>query len=41
VIVSFVNEKIDEKGRLVDEKTRKKIGEVLEALVVWTEKLQN
>jgi len=39
VIVPFVDEKIDGKGRVVDEKTRKKIKELLEALVTWTEKL--
>ena len=39
VIVPFVDEKIDEKGKVVDEKTRKKIKELLEALAIWTEKL--
>jgi chromate reductase len=39
VIVPFVDEKIDGKGRVVDEKTRKKIKELLEALAIWPEKL--
>lgn len=39
VIVPFVDEKIDGKSRVVDEKTRKKIKELLEALAIWTEKL--
>jgi len=39
VIVPFIDEKIDEKGTVVDEKTRKKIKDLLEVLVFWTEKL--
>jgi len=39
VIVPFVDEKIDGKGMVVDEKTRKKIKELLEALAILTEKL--
>jgi len=40
VIVASVDEKIDENGNLTDEKTRKKIGQLLESLVDWTERLK-
>jgi hypothetical protein len=40
VIVASVDEKIDEKGNLADEKTRKKIRQLLENLVDWTKKLE-
>ena len=40
VLVAFANQKFDEKGRLVDEKTREKTKELLEALVDWTKKLK-
>jgi len=40
VIVPFANEKIDEKGRVTDEKTREKIKELLESLVAWTRRLK-
>jgi len=40
VIVASADEKIDEKGNLADEKTRKKIRQLLENLVDWTKKLQ-
>jgi chromate reductase len=40
VIVPFAPEKIDEKGRVTDEKTREKIKDLLDALVKWTEKLK-
>jgi chromate reductase len=40
VIVASADEKIDEKGDLVDEKTRKKIKHLLENLVEWTKKLE-
>jgi chromate reductase len=40
VIVPSVDEKIDEQGRVSDEKTRQKIGELLNSLVAWTRKLQ-
>jgi chromate reductase len=40
VIVAFVDEKIDENGNLTDEKTRKKIGQLLESLVDWTKRLK-
>jgi chromate reductase len=40
VIVTFASEKIDEKGRVTDEKTREKIKELLESLVTWTRRLK-
>ena len=40
VIVMSVDEKIDEKGNLTDEKTRKKIRQLLESLVDWTKRLK-
>ncbi len=39
VIVAFVSEKIDDKGRVTDGKTREKIKELLESLVAWTNRL--
>lgn len=39
VIVTHANEKIDENGDLIDEPTREKIKELLEALVAWTIRL--
>lgn len=41
VMVSFANEKIDQDGKIKDEKTKKKIGELLESLVAWTKKLKS
>ena len=40
VMVPFAQDKIDQNGRLTDPKTREKIKELLEALVVWTRKLK-
>jgi len=40
VIVTFAREKIDEKGRVTDENTRKFIRELLENLVNWTRRLR-
>ncbi len=40
VMVPFAQEKIDQNGRLTDQKTREKIKELLEALVSWTKKLK-
>jgi chromate reductase len=40
VIVPFAQEKIDQNGRVTDQKTGDKIKELLEALVTWTRKLQ-
>jgi chromate reductase len=39
VMVPFADGKVDGNGRLVDEKTRRKIRELLESLVAWTKKL--
>jgi chromate reductase len=40
VVVTFAGEKIDDKGRVTDEKTREKIKELLDALVAWTIRLK-
>ena len=40
VIVPAAHEKVDQSGRVTDEKTRQKIKELLEALVNWTRRLQ-
>jgi len=40
VIVASADEKIDEKGRVTDEKTRKKIRSLLGNLIDWTRKLK-
>jgi chromate reductase len=40
VMVPFAQEKIDQNGRLTDQKTREKIKELLEVLVLWTKKLK-
>ncbi len=40
VMVPFAQEKIDKEGKVTDEKTKQKIRELLEALVVWTKKLK-
>ncbi len=39
VMVPFAEGKVDGEGRLVDEKTRGKIKELLESLIAWTRKL--
>ena len=39
VIVPFAADKIDDNGKVVDEKTREKIRELLESLVDWTRKI--
>jgi chromate reductase len=36
VFVTFAAEKIDDKGRVTDEKTREKIKELLVSLIAWT-----
>ena len=38
VMVPFAQDKIDSNGRVTDEKTRKKIRELLEGLVAWTKR---
>ena len=40
VMVPFAQDKVDENGRVKDAKTREKIRELLEALVVWTRRLK-
>jgi len=40
VIVTFAMEKVDQDGRIRDEKTRAKIKELLEALIAWTRRLK-
>jgi chromate reductase len=40
VIVTFASEKIDDKGKVVDEKTREKISKMLANLVDWTIRLK-
>lgn len=39
-MVPLAQEKIDPNGRVIDEKTREKIKELLESLVAWTRKLR-
>jgi chromate reductase len=39
VMVPFAQEKVDEQGRLTDSKTREKIKELLEALILWARRL--
>ena len=40
VMVPFAQEKIDDQGRLTDPATRKKIAELVEALIVWARRLK-
>ncbi|MGQ9566359.1 MAG: NADPH-dependent FMN reductase [Candidatus Bathyarchaeales archaeon] len=40
VMVPFAGEKIDADGRVVDDKTREKIAELIESLAAWTRRLQ-
>lgn len=40
VMVPRVQDKVDESGRLTDQKTREKIKELLEALVVWARRFK-
>lgn len=39
VMVPFADKKVDAEGRLTDQVTREKIGELVAALVKWTERL--
>ncbi len=39
VMVPFAQDKIDDNGRLIDEPTRKRIGELLTSLMGWTKRL--
>ncbi|EPR42251.1 NADPH-dependent FMN reductase [Desulfovibrio sp. X2] len=41
VMVPFAQEKIDANGVVIDEKTRQKIAELLQALVAWTRRLKS
>jgi chromate reductase len=40
VMMPYARGKIDENGEVNDETTRKLIGELLEALITWTERFQ-
>ncbi len=40
VFVMSAGRKIDDEGRVTDEETRKRVGQLLEALVVWTRLLK-
>jgi len=40
VMVPFAQEKIDQNGQVIDQKTREKIRELLEALIIWTRRLK-
>jgi chromate reductase len=39
-MVPFAQDKVDSNGRVTDEKTRKKIRELLESLVAWTKRME-
>src|SRR4030043_343633 len=41
VMVPFAHEKIDKEGKVTDPKTKEKIRELLESLVIWTRRLKN
>ena len=40
VMVPFAQDKVDSNGRVTDEKTRKKIRELLESLVAWEKRME-
>jgi chromate reductase len=40
VLVPFAQDKVDGNGRVTDEKTRRKIREVLESLAAWTKRIK-
>ena len=40
VMVPFAQEKIDKDGKVTDQETREKIRELLESLIVWTNRLK-
>lgn len=40
VMVPFAQDKIDDKGRLIDRKTREKIAELVKALIIWSRRLE-
>jgi len=39
VFIMLADRKIDAEGRVTDEETKKRIGQLLEALVAWSSKL--
>jgi len=41
VMVGLAEEKFDAEGNLTDEKTKRKIGELIEALAAWTVKIKD
>lgn len=41
VMVPFAADKIDNNGNVTDEKTRRKIKELLESLIAWTKRIKN
>ena len=41
VMVPFVEQKVDQNGRLTDDKTRKKVRDLLIALIAWTKKIRS
>jgi chromate reductase len=40
VMVPFVSDKVDSRGRLTDEKTKEKIKGLIESLIIWTKRLK-
>jgi chromate reductase, NAD(P)H dehydrogenase (quinone) len=40
VMVPLAQDKVDSSGKVTDEKTRKKIKELLQSLVVWTQRIR-
>jgi chromate reductase len=40
VMVPFVQDKVDQNGEITDEKTRRKVRELLESLLSWTRRLK-
>ena len=40
VMIALVQDKVDSNGRVTDEKTRKKIKELLQSLVAWTRRIK-
>ena len=39
IMIPMIQEKFDKQGKLIDEKTKEKLSEFIEALVAWTKKL--
>lgn len=40
VMVPFAHDKIDKNGKVIDQKTREKIRELIESLITWTRRLK-